>query len=79
MIIVLKHKRNLDYYENPSLTRWWINFDYKENSGKKSFLANPEHQYHVSQYVEHDCSAQSQKKNGDCYENPSLTYLMDKL
>ena len=27
----------------------WMNFDYKENGGKKAFLANPKHQYHVSQ------------------------------
>ena len=26
----------------------WMNFDYKENRGKKSFLANPKHQYLVS-------------------------------
>ena len=26
-----------------------INFDYKENGGKKAFLPNPKHQYHVSQ------------------------------
>ena len=25
-----------------------INFDYKENAGKKAFLANPKHQYYVS-------------------------------
>ena len=27
----------------------WMNFDYKENSGKKAFLANQKHQYNVSQ------------------------------
>ena len=26
----------------------WMNFDYTENGGKKSFLANPTHQYCVS-------------------------------
>ena len=26
----------------------WINFYYKENGGRKAFLANPKHQYHVS-------------------------------
>ena len=25
-----------------------MNFDYKENCGKKAFLANPKHQYRVS-------------------------------
>ena len=27
----------------------WMNFDNKENGGKKSFSANPKHQYHASQ------------------------------
>ena len=45
---------------------------------KKAFLAKSKNQFHVSQCGKHDCSAQSQK-NGDCYENPSLTQLMDKL
>ena len=26
----------------------WMNFDYKENGGKKAFLANPKLEYHVS-------------------------------
>ena len=26
-----------------------INFDYKENGGRKAFLPNPKHQYHASQ------------------------------
>ena len=26
----------------------WTNFDYKENDGKKAFLANTKHQYRVS-------------------------------
>ena len=26
-----------------------VNITYKENGGKKTFLANPKHQYHVSQ------------------------------
>ena len=45
---------------------------------RKAFLANPKHQYPVSQCGEHDCSAQSQK-NRDYYENPSLTYFTDKV
>ena len=32
-----------------------MNFDYEENGGKKAFLANPKHQYRVSQCGEHDC------------------------
>ena len=45
---------------------------------RKAFLTNPMHQYHVSQSGEHDYSVHD-KMNGDYYENPSLTYLMDKL
>ena len=29
---------------------------------RKTFLANPKHQYHVSQCEEHDCNAQSQNE-----------------
>ena len=45
---------------------------------KKAFLGNPKHQYRVSQYREYDCSANN-KKNGDYYEYPSLSHLMDEL
>ena len=55
-----------------------MNFDYKENGGKKSFLANPRCQYRVSQCGEQDCSADN-KRNRDYYENPSLTHVTDKL
>ena len=34
-----------------------MNFDCKENGGKKAFPVNPKHQYHVSHYEEHDCNA----------------------
>ena len=56
----------------------WMNFDYKENGRKKAFLANPEHQYHVSQCREHDCHANN-KKNEDCYKYPSLSHFMEEL
>ena len=55
-----------------------MNFDYKENGRKKAFLANPKHQYHVSQCGEHDCHANNKKK-GDYYAYPSLSHLMDEL
>ena len=55
-----------------------VNFDCKENGGKKAFLANPKDQYCVSQYGEHDCSANN-KKNGDYYEYPSLSYFMNNF
>ena len=56
----------------------WMNFDYKENGGKKAFLSNPKQQYHVSQWGERDCSANNQK-NGFFYEYPSLNHFTDEL
>ena len=55
-----------------------MTFDYKEIGENKDFPANPMHQYHVSQYGEHDCRANN-KKNGYYYEYPSLSYFKDKL
>ena len=55
-----------------------MTFDYKENRGKKAFLANPMHQYHVSQSGEHDCHANN-KKNGCYYEYPTLSHFSDEL
>ena len=55
----------------------WMNFDYEENGGKKAFLANAKHQYHVSQGGEHDCIA-SNKKNGDRYGYPNLSHFVDE-
>ena len=45
---------------------------------RKAFLANRKDQYHVSQRGEHDCSDHN-KKNGDYYEYPSLSYFIDEL
>ena len=44
---------------------------------RKAFLSNPKHQYHVSKQGEHDCSAHN-KKNGDYYENPSLSHITNQ-
>ena len=44
---------------------------------RKAFLANPKHQYHLSQRGELDCSAHI-KKNVDCYEYQSLTHSTDE-
>ena len=55
-----------------------IDFGYKENGGKKAFLANPKHQYHVSQCGEKDCRANN-KNNGDYYEHQSLSYFADEF
>ena len=56
----------------------WMNFDYKKNGGRKAFLANPNHQYHVSQYGEQDFHANN-KKNGDPYAYPCLYHFTDEL
>ena len=45
---------------------------------RKAFPGNLKHQYPVSQYGEHDFSANNKKKR-DYYEYPSLPYLMDEL
>ena len=55
-----------------------MNFDCKENGGKKAFPTNPKHQYRVSQCGEHNCSANN-KKNEDYYEYPNLSYFTDEL
>ena len=44
---------------------------------RKAFLANPKHQYRVSQYGEHDCSTYNEK-NEDYNWYPSLPYFTDK-
>ena len=44
---------------------------------RKAFIANPKHQKRASQCGEQDCSAYN-KKNGDYYEYPSLSYFMDE-
>ena len=55
-----------------------MNFDYTENDGKKAFLANQKHQYHVSQCGEHDWCP-NKKKNGDYYDYPSLSSFSNEL
>ena len=55
----------------------WMNFGYKEIDGRKAFLPNPKHQYHVSQSGEHDCSANN-KMERDYYKYPSLSHSANK-
>ena len=45
---------------------------------KKTFLANPKHQYCVSQCEEHDCLANNEE-NEDYYEYPSLIEFTEEL
>ena len=44
---------------------------------REGFLANPKHEYHVSLYGEHDCSARN-KKNEDYFEYPCLSHFTDE-
>ena len=44
---------------------------------RKALLANPKHQYHASQWGEHDCGAHN-KENTDYHEHPSLTYFTEE-
>ena len=43
----------------------------------KAFHENAKHQYHASQWGEHDCSAHNEK-NGDYNEYPSLSHFTDE-
>ena len=54
-----------------------MNFDSKENRGRKSFLANLKHQYRAPQWGEQDYNAHN-KKNKDYCEYPSLSDFMDE-
>ena len=45
---------------------------------KKTFLTNPKHQYCVSQYGEHDYSANN-NENRDYYEYPSFSKFTDEF
>ena len=56
----------------------WMNFDHKENGGKKSFSCKSKDHYHVSQWEKHNCNAHY-KNNGDYYEYSSLSYFTDEL
>ena len=55
-----------------------MNFDYKENGGKKKFCYKSKALIHVSQYGEHGCSANN-NKNGDYNKYPGLSLLPDDL
>ena len=54
----------------------WMNFDCKENGGKKAFPTNLKHQYHVSQCGEIDYCT-SDRRNGDYNKHQSLTHFTD--
>ena len=47
-------------------------------AARKAILANPKHQYCVSQCREHDCNANNER-NKDYYEYPSLSHFMNEL
>ena len=72
------NKKNGDYYKYRSLSHLMDEFGYKENGRKNAFLANPKHQYRVSQCGEQDCQANN-KKSGDYYKYPCLSPSSNKL
>ena len=51
-----------------------MDINYKENNGKKVFLAIPRHRYHVCRCGEHNCSANEQG-NRDSNKYPSLSHF----
>ena len=72
MIVAPNHKKNVECYR---IQVWLIGGQtliIGKTVERKAFLANPKHQYHVSQREKCDCSAHN-KKNGDYYEYPSLS------
>ena len=54
----------------------WMNINYKEYGGKKAFLANPKHQYHLP-IIENMILVLIIKKR-DYYEYPSLSHFVDE-
>ena len=76
IVPITKRMRLLWVYKFVSFHEWALII--RKMVDRKVFLANPKHQYRVSQYGEHDCRA-TNKMNGDYYGHPSLTHLMDKL
>ena len=55
-----------------------MNFDSKENCGKKSFSYKNKASI-VYPNVENVIMVPNHTKNGDCYENPGLMYFIDEL
>ena len=55
-----------------------MNINYKENSGKKSFSCQTKASI-LYPNVGNIIIVPNRTKNGDYYENQSLTYFMDKL
>ena len=55
-----------------------MNINYKENGGRKAFLANLKHQYRVSKCGEHNCGAHNEK-NEDYNEYQCLSHFANQL
>ena len=53
----------------------WVNINFMENGGKKSFSCKSKALISCAQCGKHDFSAHN-KKNGDCYEYRSLFHLI---
>ena len=62
-----------------------MKLDYKENSGKKTFLTKPKYiEYYEKLFImylneEKQFVMPNHKKNREYYENPSLLHLRDEL
>ena len=54
-----------------------VNISYKENGGEKNSSCKSRTPTSCIPMGEHDCSANN-KKNGDSYEYPSLTYFIEE-
>ena len=78
-IVVPITKKNGDYYEYPSLSPFTGEHQLQRKMVEtKACPTNPKHQHRVSQCGEHDCRANN-KKNGNNYKYPSLSYSIDEL
>ena len=71
------NKKNEDYYRYPSFLIPWINFNYKENDGKKCFSSKSNASISCILWEEHDCSTHN-KKNGDYYRDPRWSLSMNE-
>ena len=52
---------------------WWMNFIIRKIVERKAFLASPKHQYHASQWGEHDCNAT--KKRMDAITSIQVCFI----
>ena len=56
----------------------WVNINFKESGGKKSFSCESKALKSCIPMRQHDYTAHN-KKNRDCYEYPRLSHVIDEL